>query len=752
VTALLTTSSTRYEVVRRLGVGGMAEVFLARDRDGRPVAIKRLLAGDDVDRLDLFLDEAKIAARFRHPNIVQVHELGCDGEGLYLVLEYVSGRTLSAALRRGGERPWPRHLAAHVVAEIACALDHVHRATGDDGAPLEIVHRDVSPQNVLVSLDGDVKLTDFGIAKARDALHRTRTGLVRGTVGYVSPEQVRRGKVGAASDVWSAGVILWEASLGGRLFGGDDAVERIVAGDVLPPTGVDPDYPPDLEALVMAALDPEPDRRPSAGELERGLRAVATRLGAGAAACRAELRATMRGWFAEVETPSPRRRAIGLASVAAAAFSLLGGDLPRSPRRDDPARDEAWRMAQGGAHEPARILVDDLVAARPEDPDLAVLSVLVHWWLGSRLLEAQLERAEALRLSPARRALVGAIRLIYRGRAAEAVAATRAAEMRHPGSAEIAYGLGEALWHAGDRDEAVTWLRRAVERDPSWRMALEHAVDLWAARGDADAIRGVASEVARVDASAARGLKVAALIAERRYADASVLARVATALDPHDAALWNQRAGAEVLAGDLDTAAASAATALVFWPLDDRERGPRTLLAGLHLYAGDEAAYLDAIGPRFEVANVLRQAIWHGIADPSVPSPVRADRAPLRLGDAGMASPPLFECATVLGADLRGGDISDYWAPSPYPEVRGLGAALADERAGDLVGAAARLEEAVDAAIAETRPLIAFELARVRAALGDDTGAAAACDDVLRPRAPVAYRAVLLPDCDRWTR
>lgn len=268
-------STPRYRVVRRLGVGGMAEVFLARDaQGGRWVALKRLLT-DDVEHLDLFLDEARLAAQLVHPSIARVYELGCDGDGLFIALEYVDGASLAAILARTrrGER-LARELGLYIAAELVHALDHVHHAVGADGAPLAIVHRDVNPGNVLVSRTGEVKLTDFGIAKARAGVHRTRTGVVRGTSGYMSPEQLGGAPVAAASDVWSAAVVLCEA---------------------VPALGS-----ADLERVVRAALDPDPARRPDAGALAQ---AIDRELG-DREAVRARLGALVTAWFGASEAPA----------------------------------------------------------------------------------------------------------------------------------------------------------------------------------------------------------------------------------------------------------------------------------------------------------------------------------------------------------------------------------------------------------------------------------------------------------------
>ena len=755
----------------------MAEVFLAHDTSGRLVALKRLLT-DDLERLDLFLDEAKIAARFAHPNIVRVHELGCDEEGLYLSLEYVDGHPLSAIqvrARRGP--PMPRHLGAYIVAEIARALDHVHRATGADGESLGIVHRDVTAPNVLVSMAGDVKLTDFGIAKAREAAHRTRTGVIRGTAAYMSPEQLAGQPVDARSDVWSAGVLLWETTLGKRLFVSDDlgAIQTTFAAGIPRPTAVDPAYPAQLEAVVMAALEIDPARRCDAAALDAGLRAWST--GAGEPPCRAELAAAMTGWFAELDRgkpaavdaatrrlglprPAPRRRRVWLAGalvlVVLAAVLLAVAARPAAHRDPPPARpielDTAWRLAQRGIHGQARLIVDELVDARPHDPEVATLAVLVHWWIGTRRIDPLIENAEAARLTPVRRALVRGIKLLHDGRDAEAVLAMEAADRRHPGTAELAFAVGEARWHAGDREGGVAALTEALRRDPTWQMALHHVIDFRTARGEPAELRELAAVLARVDPGAARALEVTARIAERRYPDAVAEARLGTEQLDADAPLWQARAAAEVLAGDLAAARVSIERALALWPYDESDRGPFLQWAELSLLEGDEARFEEAVGGRWAPSNLLRLALWHDGATLKPDPPDRDAEGPRRRPlDSAMSAPPLFECVSMLGAHHHGTDLTEYWSRSPYPEVREFGAGLAAVRVADLVAAEAHFAAAFSEATAETRPLLAYYLARTRYARGDAAGAARACDEVIRPRWYVSYRAVLLRDCRRWS-
>jgi serine/threonine-protein kinase len=284
--ALAVGAGARYEVIRRLAVGGMGEVFLARDRQlagiSRPVVIKRLLPdlAEDPAQVALFLDEARIASLLAHPNIVHVHEVGRDPFGYFIAMEYVPGPSLARLLERARREGvvMPRHVACHVVAELARALHHAHTARDADGAPLALVHRDVSPHNVLVSRAGDIKLADFGIARAAVRRQRTRTGVVRGKLAYMAPEQLERADADPRSDVFAAGIVLWEATLDRRLFDAErdvELIEQVRAAQVTAPHVIAPDYPEALASVVLTALAREPDERfASAAELELALRAA----------------------------------------------------------------------------------------------------------------------------------------------------------------------------------------------------------------------------------------------------------------------------------------------------------------------------------------------------------------------------------------------------------------------------------------------------------------------------------------------
>jgi len=275
----------RYELVLELGTGGMASVHLARTRGPagfhKWFAVKRIhphLAKDE-RFVDMFLDEARIAASIEHPNVAQVVELG-EGEGSYFIaMEYLHGehlgRVASRALRESGHVPY--HGAARMIAAAANGLHAAHEGRDPEGRPLDLVHRDVSPQNIFVTYDGRVKLTDFGVAKAANRISHTTTGTAKGKVAYMAPEQALGGEVDRRTDIFALGAVLWEITTGRRLFkAGTDAqtLMRITGGKVPKPTSMRHDYPKALERIALKALARRPeDRFPSAAamaqELER---------------------------------------------------------------------------------------------------------------------------------------------------------------------------------------------------------------------------------------------------------------------------------------------------------------------------------------------------------------------------------------------------------------------------------------------------------------------------------------------------
>ena len=255
-----------FEIYERLGTGGMAVVHRAiRTLDGggtQEVALKRLLPhlAEDAAFIRAFAREAKMAQRLRHPNICQIHELGRVGDHYFISMEYLDGCDLRTLLRRSYTRgtPAPIPMALSVIAQLCAALDHAHAAIDEEtGEPLGLVHRDVSPANVLVTRGGHVKVIDFGIAKATLAKFRTETGRFRGKLGYLSPEAIQGHLLDGRSDIFSMGVIAHELLTGRPLFGAMsdfDTLSKVQFGQVDPPSRLSVHCPIELDAIIMTAL------------------------------------------------------------------------------------------------------------------------------------------------------------------------------------------------------------------------------------------------------------------------------------------------------------------------------------------------------------------------------------------------------------------------------------------------------------------------------------------------------------------
>lgn len=273
----------RNQLLKRLAVGGMGEVWLARPLSGEGpdtlVVVKVLRSHLKVDQdfVNMFFDEARIASALVHPGIVRIHELGEDDGEYFIVMEYVRGASLKevvdAAAKQG--RPLPLALACRVIADAAGALGFAHQATTPTGERLDLIHRDVSPHNILVAFDGVVKLIDFGVAKAANKLVRTATGVIKGKYAYMSPEQAYGQPLDGRSDVFGLGIVLWELLTGERLFkraSETETLKAVVEGVLRPPSQLDRSIPKALDALVMKALEREvEDRFQSAEELQRAL-------------------------------------------------------------------------------------------------------------------------------------------------------------------------------------------------------------------------------------------------------------------------------------------------------------------------------------------------------------------------------------------------------------------------------------------------------------------------------------------------
>src|SRR5580658_1065405 len=255
--------SGRYELTHLIARGGMAQVYRAMDRQlERPVALKVLFPELSIDRtfVERFRREAQAAANLSHPNIVPVFDWGEDDGSYFIVMEYVEGRPLSAVLRDPQRLP-PRQIAT-IAAGVAAALAFAHRHG--------VVHRDVKPGNVLITPDGDVKVTDFGIARAMNTEESlTQTGAVMGTAAYFSPEQAEGKGVDSRSDIYSLGVVLYEMAVGRPPFTGDSPVavaSKHVRDQPVLPREANPTVPPALEAVIMKAMAKNPDDRYASAE------------------------------------------------------------------------------------------------------------------------------------------------------------------------------------------------------------------------------------------------------------------------------------------------------------------------------------------------------------------------------------------------------------------------------------------------------------------------------------------------------
>jgi serine/threonine-protein kinase len=280
----------RYTLFDFIGKGGMAEIFLARQRTElgatRLCVVKQILPGFAGDPAfgEMLVHEAKLAARLSHGNIVQVFDLGREGERLYIGMEYVEGFDLNDLLRRCSQAKvlFPFELGLHVVREALRGLSYAHRLIDDDGKPLGIVHRDVSPSNLLVSFEGEVKVCDFGIARANEAVPANDTAsheleaALKGKAGYMSPEHARGQPIDGRADVFAAGIVLWELAAGRRMYraadGPESVLEKAQRGDVpeLPSRGL-PETARLAEILARALAKDRDARYPSAAGMLRDL-------------------------------------------------------------------------------------------------------------------------------------------------------------------------------------------------------------------------------------------------------------------------------------------------------------------------------------------------------------------------------------------------------------------------------------------------------------------------------------------------
>ncbi len=381
-------------------MGGMAEVFLARaEGQERLVAIKRILpniAADD-EFIAMFIDEAKIAGQLTHANVAQIIDIGKISGSYFIAMEYVSGHDLRAVWDRTREQAQdagdavcglPIGVACHIVKKLSEGLDFAHRRRDPKGRPLGIIHRDVSPQNILISYDGDLKVIDFGIAKAANRIAKTQTGILKGKFAYMAPEQARGEPIDHRSDIFAIGVVLYELLTGERAFKGDTdfaLLEKVRRVDVVPPKTLRPDLPKELERIVMKALGKEASERYAwasvlASDLDRFLSDQ------GISTSREELGAYVRRNF-RAELAEENRR-LGLYARQSGsgtrsrkkidgngATVVRGGPTAkngsRSPSRGEPSADSTAVLAAVDASELDEIGADELDDPPPlTTPDL----------------------------------------------------------------------------------------------------------------------------------------------------------------------------------------------------------------------------------------------------------------------------------------------------------------------------------------------------------------------------------------------
>jgi len=380
----------RYQVLKPLAKGGMAEVLLARAiglaKFERYVVIKRIRVehGSDQKAIDMFLDEARLVASLHHRNIVQVLDVGEESGKYFFVMEYVHGRDTRELLRhvKDGKQQLPLEHVLTIVTAAAAGLHYAHEQRGSDRKPLGIVHRDISPGNILVAFDGGVKVVDFGIAKAAARAVDTQAGETKGKLGYMAPEQCKAGALDRRTDVFLLGIVLWELCTVRRLYRADTRFETmalIVDGEVPPPTKFRKDMPAELEAIVMKALAKDPaERYQSADALRLALESFAASAGMSLSAGRLsdylkqQFGEVPEPWLVDDPVPPPSPEEIARRTSQSYAIPQPAPDAAAEPAPEHaagPAGSPASEPAGSPASEPAASLAPAASAARqPEAP------------------------------------------------------------------------------------------------------------------------------------------------------------------------------------------------------------------------------------------------------------------------------------------------------------------------------------------------------------------------------------------------
>ncbi|HJK92685.1 MAG TPA: serine/threonine-protein kinase, partial [Polyangiaceae bacterium LLY-WYZ-15_(1-7)] len=372
----------KYLLLERIAVGGMAEVFLSKsfgiEGFEKVIAIKRILPtmAEDDDFIEMFIDEAKIAGHLNHANIVPIYELGKIGESHYIAMEYVWGKDLLQIMNRFRRmrKRMPPTMVGFIATKMCEALEYAHTKRDRRGQPLNLIHRDISPQNILCSYDGAVKLIDFGIAKAASRTTKTQAGVLKGKFGYMSPEQVRGLPIDHRSDIFAVGTCMYEMLTADRLFVGESdfsTLEKVRHAAVQAPSEMVPGVPKEFDEIVMRALAREPaDRWQSAGELQEAIMEfLATQR---PPFTTAKMAAWMRSAFTK-EMEEEKARLDSYANVGRPSASA-GGGPSRSPSLSatTPGRVTARPPAKKPAPPPPRPAPPPPVAAAvpPATPDL----------------------------------------------------------------------------------------------------------------------------------------------------------------------------------------------------------------------------------------------------------------------------------------------------------------------------------------------------------------------------------------------
>jgi hypothetical protein len=384
----------KYYLLERINVGGMAEVFKAKtfgvEGFERLLAVKRILPNiaEDEEFITMFIDEAKIAVQLQHANIAQIFDLGKVDESFFIALEYVNGRDLRSIFdrMRNKAESLPIAMASYVIMQVCEGLDYAHNKRDAQGRELHLVHRDISPQNVLIGYEGECKLIDFGIAKAAGKASKTQAGILKGKFGYMSPEQVRGLPIDRRSDIFAVGIVLYELLTGERLFIGESdfsTLEKVRNVEIQPPSSYNKKIPQELERVVLKALARDPDDRyANAIDLHDDLQSFLYSVGEFFS--RKDLAAWMKKTFAmEIEEDNAKleefrqiaapvaanaevsRRAAVAGAPAGRAGATGAKPAPKPPKPPGPGKDGAVQQGMGWDDEELDTQIFDKEEVKP---------------------------------------------------------------------------------------------------------------------------------------------------------------------------------------------------------------------------------------------------------------------------------------------------------------------------------------------------------------------------------------------------